>query len=114
MAALTEEAEVEVEVIENVLTECVRRYATDDARMITIFDRERGHFLVVEEGWLGTTRLYNPFVHVERREGRVWVQHDFTNHGIANDLVAAGIPKERIVLAYKAPSLRYDAEYAVV
>jgi hypothetical protein len=110
MAALTDESLL----IESVLHECVRRYATDDARMFTVFDRERGHFLIIEEGWLGDKRLYNPFVHVELREGQVWVLQDYTNHGIANDLVGAGIPKDSIVLAYRPPSARHDVEFSRV
>jgi hypothetical protein len=82
--------------------------------MLTIFDRERGHFLVIEEGWIGKQHLYNPFVHIEWQQGKLWVQQDYTNHGISNDLVAAGIPKERIVLGFKHESLRANAEFAAV
>ncbi len=102
----------EINIIECVLKECVRRYATDDARMFPVFDRDGMNFLVIEEGWHGARRIYTPFVHVELRDGCVWIQQDFTNHGIANDLVSAGILQERIVLAYKAPALRAEAEFA--
>lgn len=102
----------EMRIIERILKECVRRYATDDARMVTVFDRDGANFLVIEEGWQGTRRIYTPFVHVELRDGCVWIQQDFTNHGIANDLVREGIPQESIVLAYKAPVLRAETEFA--
>ena len=79
----------------------------------TVFDREGTNFLVIEEGWQGTKRIYTPFVHVELRDGRVWIQQDFTNHGIANDLVREGISQDNIVLAYKAPALRAETEFAI-
>ena len=97
--------------ISAVLTDCIRDYATPDARMFPVFDTERGHFLVIEEGWLGKKHLYNPFVHIELQNGAVWVQQDFTNHGIANDLVKAGIPHEQIVLGYRPESERGDVVY---
>lgn len=109
MAPLT----TETAMIESVLQECVKRYATPDARMFTVFDEVRGHFLVIEEGWLDKKHLYNPLVHIESKDGQVWVQQDFTNHGIANDLAGAGIPKERIVLGYKPASERGDVLYDV-
>lgn len=102
----------EIGVVERVLKECVSRYATDDARMLTVFDRAGANFLIIEEGWQGASRIYTPFVHIELRDGRVWIQQDFTNHGIANDLVREGIPRECIVLAYKAPSRRAETEFA--
>ena len=100
-------------VVECVLIECVRRYATPDARMFTVFDRDDRHFLVMEEGWNGNKRIHTAFVHIELQNGLVLIQQDYTNHGIANDLVSAGIPRENIVLAYKPPALRTDVEYAV-
>ncbi|MBC7805412.1 MAG: XisI protein [Akkermansiaceae bacterium] len=109
MAPLTNETAT----IESVLQQCVERYATPDARMFTVFDEQRGHFLVIEEGWLGKEHLYNPFVHVELQGGQIWVQQDYTNHGIANDLAGAGIPKERIVLGYKPISERNEVLYNV-
>jgi hypothetical protein len=33
-------------------------------------------------------------------EGKVWVEYDGMEQGITKDLIAAGIPPERIVLAF--------------
>jgi len=108
MATLTND----ITVIEAVLEQCVQRYATPDARMFTVFDRERGHFLVVEEGWNNSKHLYVPFAHIELRDDQIWILQDFTNHGIAHDLIAQGIPSTQIVLGYKAPSLRSFTDMA--
>jgi len=37
------------------------------------------------------------------KNGKIWIQHDGTERGVANDLVEWGVPKEAIVLAFHAP-----------
>jgi XisI protein len=44
--------------------------------------------------------------------GMILNQQDYTNHGIANDFVTAGIPTSQLVLAYKPLSLRNQTEFA--
>ena len=51
-------------------------------------------------------------MHVELRDGKFWVQQDGTQDGIAMDLVNAGVPKERIVLAFPRLSRWKDTEFA--
>lgn len=38
---------------------------------------------------------------------------DGTEYGIANDLLAAGIPKDKIVLGFKSPESRKYTDFAV-
>jgi hypothetical protein len=45
---------------------------------------------------------------------KCWIQRDGTESGIAHDLEAAGIPKDRIVLAFRPPAVRPHTGYAVV
>jgi XisI protein len=40
------------------------------------------------------------------RDGRYWIEEDWTEDGIATDLVQAGIPREDIVLAFHEPKMR--------
>jgi hypothetical protein len=47
------------------------------------------------------------------RNGKVWIQHGGAEDGIASQLVAAGIPREHIVLAFKPPEARPLTDYAV-
>jgi hypothetical protein len=44
---------------------------------------------------------------------KVWIQHDGTEEGIANDLVAEGIPKSHIILGFKSPEVRKYTKFAV-
>ena len=46
------------------------------------------------------------------RDGKFWIEADHTPDGFALDLEAAGIPKDRIVLAFKHPELWRFSEYS--
>ena len=47
------------------------------------------------------------------KNGKIWIQHDGTEIGVANELVEWGVPKEDIVLAYHAPYKRQYTGFAV-
>ena len=99
--------------LEQILCECARFYASGDARTLTIFDRQNGQFLLLDEGWDGFKHIHRVWLHVELRDGKFWIQKDGTEDGIAVDLMNAGIPKERIVLAFQHPGRRQYGEFAV-
>jgi hypothetical protein len=82
-------------------------------RSKTVFDESSDVYLVVSEGWKGVERLHGCLIHVEIKDGKVWIQLDGTESGIARDLLAAGIPKDRIVLGFKSPQSREITGYAV-
>ena len=82
-------------------------------RSEAIFDDERGHYLLVYTGWNGERRVHGSVIHVDLRDGKVWVEHDGTKDGIVEELVAAGIPPERIVLGFHHPSQRPYTAFAV-
>lgn len=100
------------EILESVLRECAQFYASQKARTLVIFDRPHGQFLLMDEGWNGFKHIHRVWVHVELTEGKFWVQRDGTEDGIAVDLVNAGIPKERIVLAFQHPARRQYSDFA--
>jgi len=52
-------------------------------------------------------------VHIDIKNGKIWIQHDGTERGVANDLVEWGVPKEDIVLAFHAPYRRQYTGFAV-
>ncbi len=51
-------------------------------------------------------------LHVEIIDGKIWIQRDGTEEGIACALVEAGIPKTRIVLGFWDPEARKLGEFA--
>jgi hypothetical protein len=78
-----------------------------------IFDEVRDHYELVHVGWKGATRVHGCVIHVDIRQGKVWIQHDGTERGIAEEFVELGIPREQIVLAFHPPELRLHTHFAV-
>jgi hypothetical protein len=64
-------------------------------------------------GWDQDKRVHGCLVHIDIIDGKVWIQRDGTEQGIATELVTAGIPKDAIVLAFHPPEIRPHTEYAV-
>jgi hypothetical protein len=89
------------------------RASRKDVEAVLIVDAERRHFLLMYRGWDGPRRVHHVAVHVELRGDKVWLQCDNTDLVVAEDLVAAGIPKDAIVLGFRAPEVRPYTDYAV-
>jgi XisI protein len=102
------------EVIKNVIRKHARcTPSTAEVEIETIFDDSNDHFELVHSGWNGSHRIHGAVIHIDIRNGKIWIQFDGTADGVATELVAAGIPKEQIVLAWKPAHRRQDTEYAV-
>ena len=79
----------------------------------TVFDGSSDIYMVLVEGWQDVKRMHGCLAHVEINDGKIWIQQDGTEDGLANELLAAGIPKGRIVLAFKSPQTRAHSGFAV-
>ena len=77
-----------------------------------VFDRARDRYLLVEAGWGRGYRIHGAPLHVDILDGKLWIQHDGAEEGIAPELVAAGVPKARIVLAFRSPEMRLLTDFA--
>ena len=64
------------------------------------------HYLLMMVGWNGERRQYESLIHLDIKDGKIWIQSDGTEVGIANELVEAGVPPEDIVLGFKSPFKR--------
>ncbi|WP_422387058.1 element excision factor XisI family protein [Anabaena sphaerica] len=51
-------------------------------------------------------------MHIDIKNGKIWIQHDGTEVGIATLLLIKGVPKQDIVLAFHAPEMREFTEFA--
>jgi hypothetical protein len=88
------------------------RYSYGNIEFETIFDREADRYLLLIHGWDGRRRVHGCLIHVDIINGKIWIQRDGTENGIANELVAAGVPKQNIVLGFKSAELRKHTEFA--
>jgi hypothetical protein len=78
-----------------------------------VFDKERDRYLVIDLGWNQHYRVYNCFIHLDIKDGKIWIQRNQTDRSIAEELVQQGIPKEDIVLGLQPPYVRDDTGYGV-
>lgn len=102
------------EIIEQTLTKYTTiPYAYGDIQTEAVFDRSRDRYMLVNVGWDNARRVHGSLVHIDIIDGKVWIQRDGTEDGIAMELVAAGIPKEHIVLGFRTPAVRKYTEFAV-
>ncbi|MEL6604263.1 MAG: XisI protein [Cyanobacteria bacterium J06614_10] len=88
-------------------------YNYGDVKTYIVTSEDRNHFMLMREGWEGHRRIHGCVVHVEIRDSKIWMHYDGIEDSITTDLVAAGIPKKRIVLAFHPVEVREHTEYAV-
>ncbi len=78
-----------------------------------IFDPALDHFQLVYCGWQGRKRVHGSPFHLDIIDGKVWIQFNGTDQLIADELEAAGVPKEDIVLGAQPPELRQYTGYGI-
>jgi hypothetical protein len=84
-----------------------------EAETEIIFDTERDRYQVVRTGWKNRYPMYGCVLHLDIKDGKIWIHHDGTEIGIADELVNLGVPKSDIVLAFHEPLVRQYTGFAV-
>ncbi|HBE21487.1 MAG TPA: XisI protein [Cyanobacteria bacterium UBA11149] len=77
----------------------------------TIFDSEQDRYQLLYVGWRGDKRDFGCILYVNIKNGKIWIQHDGTEAGIANQLVEMGVPKQDIILAFHEPYVRQFTDF---
>jgi hypothetical protein len=78
-----------------------------------VFDEQRDQYLLLKYGWPRGKHAHYTKLHVRLRNGKIWIEEDTTEDGLASELVEAGVPKDDIVLAFHAPEMRPLTDFAV-
>ncbi|MCB9434396.1 MAG: XisI protein [Ardenticatenaceae bacterium] len=78
----------------------------------TVFDENHDRYMVYRIGWWDTRRIHSVALYIRLYEGKIWIEEDGTEEGLATDLLAAGVPNEDIVLGFRHPELRPFTEFA--
>ncbi|MEM6503112.1 MAG: XisI protein [Cyanobacteria bacterium P01_C01_bin.89] len=100
-------------IIEGLLThydQLSRQSVESQAEDICVFDRQRDCYMWLQLGWQRGRRLCGPTILVRLLDGKVLLEADWTDFGVADDLIAAGIAEEDLVLAFQPPALRQSQE----
>ena len=89
-------------------------YSTrEESELQTVFNDKNGHYYLMDIGWEDMTRIHTCLLHADIKDGKIWIQKDFTEKGIAIDLLEAGIGRSEIILGFQAPFKRPFTEFAV-
>ncbi|MEM8642634.1 MAG: XisI protein [Cyanobacteria bacterium P01_G01_bin.54] len=78
-----------------------------------IFDDERHQYVWFNLGWKGSRRISAVSVYVQIKNEKFYIEEDWTEAGIATELLAEAVPPEDIVLAFHPPEARAFTEFAV-
>lgn len=78
-----------------------------------VVDTQQDHYQLVNVGWNNGQRVYGVVIHIDLKDGKIWLQQNLTDQLVAEDLVKLGIPKEQIVLGFQPVYMRKYTEFAV-
>jgi len=92
----------------------MRQQPVPGLETIAILDEASDQYLLLNVGWENGQRRRYTTLHARIRSGEIWIEEDWTEEGLANRLIKAGVPKEGIVLAFQSPEPHSLAEYAQV
>lgn len=89
----------------NAVKQVIEQYANfksshGDIRLDTVFDENCDRYALIQVGWDRGKRINGTLIYVIFHEGQIWIEYDGMERGITDDLIAAGIAKDQIVLGW--------------
>lgn len=103
------------EIIKTILNRYVeldRQHPEPNMEYLLIADDNDGHYLWKTVGWENSKHIDLTTVYVRLKNDKIYIEEDWTETGIANELLRAGVAKEDIVLAFQEPAVRKYTEFA--
>jgi XisI protein len=88
-------------------------YRYGEVSTYVVVSRDLNHYMLVQEGWEKNHRIHGTIVHAEIRNDKIWIHYDGIEDSITEELVATGVPKDHIVLAFHPPHIRVHTGYAI-
>lgn len=85
----------------------------EGVEVLAVCDEKIDTYAIINVGWDGDERTNTTSVLMRIVDGKIWVEEDWTMYGFVEELLAAGVPKEDIVLAFQPPKMRQYTEFAV-
>lgn len=104
----------------NLIKEALTTYAsllTQDPNpvyeVVLLFDDEHHQYMIRKLGWKESKRINYIPLHVALRNGKIWIEEDWTEEGIATYFLEHHVPQQDIVLGFQPPMIRAYTEFAV-
>ena len=85
----------------------------DEFETQIIADTQHDHYQLLHLGWKEQERTFGVSIHIDIKNGKIWIQKNSTDIDIANELVKNGVPQNDIVLGLHSPSMRKYTDFAV-
>ncbi len=80
---------------------------------VLAFDEQRDQYLWFQTGWNDDKNIQGITVYIRIKNDKIYIEEDWTEEGIATELLREGISKDDIVLAFYAPKTRKFTEFAI-
>ncbi len=97
----------------NYYVELDRKTPEPNMEYFLIADDANGQYLWKTVGWENDQHIDLTTVYVRLKDNKIYIEEDWTEEGIATDLLREGVPKADIVLAFYEPSERQYTEFAI-
>ena len=102
------------ELVKTILQEYANFFSKDSEYPLNpVFDDIRHSYLLFDTNWHERRYIHHTPIHVDLINGKIWIQYDDTEEGIATDLLEAGVSMQDIVLGFRPPEVRSHTEFAV-
>ena len=88
--------------------------SNDEVEVQLIFDTERDRYQWMNVDWQQLNRIYRCIVHLDIKDGKIWLQQNLTDRNPGDELLEMGVPREDIVLGLQPPFKRQYSEYGAV
>ncbi len=104
---------------QKIITEYLEEYAaipystSPGVEKQVITDLKRNHFQLVSIGWNKNSFDYSTIFHFDIKDGKIWIQQNWTELPVADDLIKRGVSKSDIVLGFLPEDARSLSGFAV-
>jgi CRISPR/Cas system-associated exonuclease Cas4 (RecB family) len=99
--------------IVTLLTDLAETITLDqEVEAVVIAAREGDNYQLLYIGWEGEQRVFETAVYIRLRHNTIWIEHNALPVRIGELLVAAGVPREQIVLGFQLPRVRPLTDFA--
>ena len=103
-------------IIKKILTEYAEIFSQvpdQDIEEILMFDHNRSQYLWFNIGWKNGKRIKAISVYLRLKNDKIYIEEDWTEAGIATELMRLGIPSSEIFSAFQPPEVRQFTEFAI-
>jgi hypothetical protein len=80
---------------------------------ILALDEKRDQYIWMQTGWHDDEKIRGISVYIRIKNEKIYIEEDWTEEGIATELLREGVPKEDIVLAFHDPETRKYTDFAI-